>query len=154
MEKKEICKELSSLVQLDIDAVHAYELAITNIEPLNVREQLTQFKNDHHRHIGELSTAIRQYGEQPPSYSPDFKGFLIQGFTAIRSATGTEGALKAMKTNEELTNRTYLKALGRGFPPDVRAIVERNYADEQRHLRSIEQWIATRVWEQQPGAAP
>jgi hypothetical protein len=61
---------------------------------------------------------------------------------------GTEGALKAMKGNEELTNRTYSNALGKGFPVDVLAVLQKNYADEQRHLAAINQWIGIRVWEQ------
>lgn len=147
MENKELCKELCDLIQLDIDAVVAYETAIREVDVIGIREQLEAFKQDHERHISQLSAVVHQFGEKAPERKPDFKGFLIQGFTAIRSATGIEGTLKAMKSNEELTNRTYQKALSLDLPHDVMSIVQRNYADEQRHLRAIEGWLHARPWE-------
>jgi len=148
MDPKDVLKELSSLAQLDIDAIHAYDQAIQSIDHLSVREQLTQFKADHERHVRDLSVVIQRLGGQPPGLSPDFKGFVLQGFTALRSAMGTEGALKAMRANEELTNRTNSNALARGFPADVQAIIQKNLSDEQRHLTAINQLIGARVWEQ------
>ncbi|MGC4116457.1 MAG: DUF2383 domain-containing protein [Myxococcales bacterium] len=148
MDPKDILSELGKLAQLDIDAIHAYDQAIQNVDLLSVREQLTQFKADHERHVSDLSVTIQRFGGQPPTFKPDFKGFVLQGFTALRSAMGTEGAIKAMKGNEELTNRSYSNALGKGFPVDVQALVQKNYADEQRHLAAINQWISLRVWEQ------
>lgn len=77
----------------------------------------------------------------------NFKGFLIEGFTAIRSAMGTEGALKAMRSNERKTNQDYSDALSLDMPADVRAIVQRNYEDERRHLGYVEETLRARVWE-------
>ncbi len=147
MQNHELCRELCDLIQLDIDAVAAYETAIREVDTVGIREQLESFKQDHERHITQLSAVVHQLGEKAPERKPDFKGFLIQGFTAIRSATGTEGALKAMKSNEELTNRTYHKALSYDLPHDIKAIIQRNFSDEQRHLRSIEGWLHARSWE-------
>jgi demethoxyubiquinone hydroxylase (CLK1/Coq7/Cat5 family) len=75
------------------------------------------------------------------------KGYLIEGFTALRSMTGTEGALKAMRTNEKITNKNYDKALSQDLPADVAAIVRRNRDDERRHLEYIETALSNRVWE-------
>lgn len=152
METDTLVEQLSSLMQLAIDAVHAYGQAIKNIDVPSVREQLISFQGDHERHIRELSECIRGYGAQPPEYSRDFKGFLIQGFTAIRSGTGTAGALRAMKSNEEKTNQHYNEALSWDLPADVRALVQRNYEDERRHLRYVEQALQARVWEQAPAS--
>jgi uncharacterized protein (TIGR02284 family) len=139
---------LKSLMQLDIDAVHAYSQAIDKIDHARVREQLIAFRRDHERHIADLSDVIVRLGGDPPERARDFKGFLIEGFTALRSMTGTEGALKAMKGNEETTNKHYRDALELDFSPDVRAIVQRNYGDEKRHLAYVEDALADRVWEQ------
>ncbi len=44
-----------------------------------------------------------------------------------------------MKSNEESSTKTYRKASGEeGLPSHVRTILERNFADEQRHLAWIE----------------
>lgn len=152
MELKETVKKLNSLVQLDIDAIHAYDQAISKIDVSSLREDLIKFKADHQRHVRELSGLVRKNGGEPPEYSADFKGFLIQGFTALRSITGTEGALKAMKTNETLTTHTYDSALSWDLPEEAKEVVRRNCEDEHRHLRHIEQCIESRVWERK-GAA-
>lgn len=133
---------LNDLIQLDIDAVHAYAQAIDNIEDAVVRGRLLEFQSDHERHIRELSQIVRDQGGTPIEHKRDFKGFLIEGMTAIRSATGTKGALKAMKTNEVLTNRKYEKALEEALPPRVRDLVMRNRDDERRHLQYIESCLS------------
>ena len=73
-----------------------------------------------------------------------FKGYVIEGMTALRSMLGTVQALKAMKSNEELTNRRYMEALHLDLPEDIRAVVEQNRDDERRHLdyivRAIDQF--------------
>jgi len=146
MPKNTVVNDLISLVQLDIDAIHAYEQAIERVTVDSVRTQLNVFKADHHRHVTDLSTEIRKLGGTPPTFSKDFKGYLIQGFTALRSVTGTEGALKAMETNEKLTNSTYEKAVTWNIPVEVRQIVQRNLEDERRHLSYIRQAIEKKVW--------
>src|SRR5690606_16217034 len=130
--------KLNSLIQLDIDAVNAYEQAIQRIDATQIAGQLDAFKGDHQRHIEELSRAVRDLGGEPPDGSPDLKGYLLEGFTALRSATGTEGALKAMRTNEKLTNKRYEAALSENLPANVASIVRRNREDERRHLQYIE----------------
>lgn len=147
MENKALIKNLSNLAQLDIDAIRAYSQALDNIKHTTIHNQISSFKADHERHVTELNAAIRQLGGEPPSFSPDLKGFFIEGFTAIRSMTGTAGALKAMRTNETLTNHVYAKARGEDLPEHIRTLIERNYADEQRHLAYIEQAIENKVWE-------
>jgi uncharacterized protein (TIGR02284 family) len=136
---------LNDLIQLDIDAVHAYGQAIDNVEDSVVRGRLLEFQNDHERHIRELSEAVHEQGGTAIEHKRDFKGFLIEGMTAIRSATGTKGALKAMKTNEVLTNRKYDKALDEDLPPRVRDLVLRNRDDERRHLQYIESCLNSRI---------
>ncbi len=138
---KEIAKKLINLAQLDIDAVEAYEQALKNIDVSNIHRKISEFRDDHIQHIEDLSEIITALGETPPKRTKDIKGFLIAGFTAIRSATGTMGALKAMRGNEELTNRKYHEALEWELPTKIKHVVEKNYEDEKRHLRYIENKI-------------
>lgn len=147
MDNSTLAKKLYDLAQLDIDAARAYDQALENIDHPTVHSQISSFRADHLRHINDLSAVIRRLGEEPPSFSPDLKGFFIEGFTAIRSMTGTAGALKAMRGNELLTNRVYDKARAADLPADVKQLIERNFADEQRHLAYIEEAIENKVWE-------
>lgn len=147
MDHNETTKNLNSLIQLDIDAIHGYEQAMKNINEMHIRDQLAEFRNDHHRHFRELSAVVQGSGGTPPEYSPDFKGFFIQGFTALRSLTGTEGSLKAMETNEKLTNKTYEEASSWDLPLDVISLIRSNLDDEKLHLRYIQTALSDRIWE-------
>ena len=107
MNKKNLIEAILNLVQLDIDAVHAYDQALKEIDDPIIKDRLLKFQEEHRNHIGGLSKHIEELGGQPPAYSKDFKGYVIEAFAAIRSFTGLTGALKAMKTTEEITNRYY-----------------------------------------------
>ena len=65
------------------------------------------FRRDHKRHYDDLSGEIRRLGGTPPEFSRDAKGVAIEGYTAIRSGMSQIGALRAMKTNEGMTNAQY-----------------------------------------------
>lgn len=146
MEQKEIVKKLKSLCQLDIDAMHAYKQAKDHIEQVDINNNIIQFQADHGRHVQDLSEVIRSYGEQPPEFSKDFKGFLLEAFAAMRSATGTEGALKALRGGEKMTNKQYGEAVKWDWPPNIMSLIQQNYNDEQRHLSYIEQCLSDRAW--------
>lgn len=141
MEKRDIIKTLESLAQLDMDAWHAYGQAIEKSEDIGVRHKLEKFRADHERHISELSEAIRKLGVEPPNFSRDFKGFLIEGWTVLRSVTGVQGVLAAMQTNEKLTNRKYAEAVKLDLPSDLKTLVAANYQDEKEHLAYIQKQI-------------
>jgi rubrerythrin len=146
----EVAHKLTELIHLDIDAVHAYGEAIKRIDDhhVDIRTQLIAFQDDHERHIRELSDLLRESGRPVPERKRDLKGYVIEGMTALRSALGTEQALKAMRQNEVLTNRRYedaLRAVG-GHPAAV-TIVARNREDERIHLDYIERAIRGRLWE-------
>lgn len=147
MDTKAVISLMRDLVHLDVDAIHAYDQAIKNIDVASVRAELTRYKGDHERHVTDLSAAIVELGGDAPPIRRDVKGFFIEGMTALRAAMGTEQSLKAMLTNEKLTNREYDKAAKMALPPQIDALVQRNQADERRHLEFIEDAIARRVWE-------
>lgn len=146
MQQNEMIKKLSSLVHLDIDATHAYDQAIENIDTPVIKQTLLGFKQDHVRHIENIGRIISQLGGSVPE-KRDFKGYMIEGFTALRSKMGTEQALRAMKTNEKLTNSTYGEALTWPVSEEVRSVIRANAEDERRHLAYIEQVLRERSWE-------
>jgi uncharacterized protein (TIGR02284 family) len=143
MNRDDILDNLEKLIQLDVDAAHAYDQAIKNVKEQVIKDKLIQFQSDHRKHVDLLSAKVLELGGTPPELSSDFKGFMISGFTALRSLTGTKGALEAMETNERLTTSRYEEASKLEYPVDVLAIVRSNYADEQRHLSYIREAIST-----------
>jgi hypothetical protein len=67
-------KNLSSLVQLDIDAKNAYAQAIKNIDVAAIRDQMVKYQDDHKRHISELSPEMstgRNAAETFPGFQKD-----------------------------------------------------------------------------------
>jgi rubrerythrin len=135
--EKDLIKAMSNLVQLDIDAVHAYDQAIKEIDDPIIKERLLTFQEDHRNHIRTLSEQIKILGGRPPVESQDFKGYVIEAFAAIRSFTGLKGALKSVKTAEEITNRYYAEVVSWKAPPEVKENLRTYFSDEKIHLEYI-----------------
>lgn len=145
-----IAEQLGDVLKIDIDAVEAYNEAIEKVEAQELRSRLSAFRDDHQRHISELQSAIQDMGHEPPEIKPDLKGKLIEGMTALRSSMGDEQALKAMRQNETITNRTYEKALqDHTYPGAVQRILQAGLEDERRHLQWIEQQLSVTVGAQE-----
>jgi uncharacterized protein (TIGR02284 family) len=145
MTRDEILSQLEKLIQLDVDATHAYDQAIKNVDDQAIKDKLILFQGDHRRHIDLLSAKVLELGGTPPELTSDFKGFFISGFTALRSLTGTKGALEAMETNEKLTTSKYQDATQLVWPTDITSIIQSNLADEQRHLSFVREAISAIV---------
>lgn len=141
MERNDIIDRLQSLARLDIDAANAYAQAIKEIDIPIIRAELEKFKDDHDRHFYALSEEISSMGGNVPKKSPDIKGFFISGFTFIRSQMGNVSALKAMETNEKLTNKSYSEAVAMDFPEKILSLLELNYEDEKQHLQYVQTQI-------------
>ena len=135
---EKIVKHLNALIELDFDAIQAYEAAIARLTDATAKTQLQAFMADHSRHVVDLAPLVSELGGQPATKG-DFKQVLTKGRVVIAGLVGDHAVLEAMKSNEETTTRTYKKASSEpGLPGRVRAVLERNFADEQRHLAWIE----------------
>lgn len=142
-EVKQMARRLKGLMQVDVDAVEAYNEAIERVDSQELRSRLSSFRDDHQRHISDLQSAIRDMGAEPPDTDPDFKGKLIEGMTALRSSMGDEQALKAMRQNEQITNNAYEDALqDHTWPGATQRVIQKGYEDERRHLEWIEQQLS------------
>ena len=143
METKDIIEKLGDLCRLDHDAVRAYDRAIAKIDVAAIRSQLERWKGDHERHMVAINDVIERLGGLAVYPTQDVKGVLMESMTLLRAATGTKGALKAMRTNEHLTGRAYQRVLDCDLPAFVRAVVQNNRADEELHLLYLERAIET-----------
>jgi uncharacterized protein (TIGR02284 family) len=142
-----IIEELNELIRFDFDAVGAYASAIDDIKEMRVRDPLLQFREDHERHILELSGIVRRRGGRPVD-APGFRGLMRKTMTKVAGLGGTELTLKAMRSNEELLNKTYAHHLSLDFPDDIKEVIRRNLGDEQRHLAWVEHALVNRLWEE------
>ncbi len=149
-----IVAELTRLAQLDVDTIVAYDHAVAAIGEGPVARELSSFKLDHERHVIEISQALLGMGKNAPEVSPDLKGSILGTMTGLRARLGAEQALRAMRTNEQLTTASYARALATPFPEPILAVIRRGDADERRHLAWIEQALDRRLWEQGEAARP
>jgi competence protein ComEA len=137
MDNAGLVKALSNLVQLDIDTVHAYDQAVGQIDDPIIRDRLLEFQSIHQSRIGALAGEIESLGGQPPDRGKDVKGYVMEAFTAIRSFSGLKGALAAMKTTEEITNKYYGEAVSWEVPSDLKALLRTYFSEEKIHLEYI-----------------
>ncbi|HJT09064.1 MAG TPA: DUF2383 domain-containing protein [Stellaceae bacterium] len=124
---------LEDLIQLDHDAVHAYEAAIDRLHYAGFREALKGFCQDHLRHIEELGAQLSALGREPPKEG-DMKSVLAKGKVVVFGLVGDTAILQAMKTNEDDTNTAYERAAKHDeASEEVRDALSRGLADERRH---------------------
>jgi uncharacterized protein (TIGR02284 family) len=133
---------LNDLIQLDFDAIEAYEAALSRLDDTASKEQLRQFMGDHERHTRELGALVWELGGHP-AQKADIKSLLTKGKVVISNLAGDSGILQAMKTNEDDTNTAYERAAAReDVPPRIREVFQRNLVDERRHRTWIEARLA------------
>lgn len=145
-------EELNELIRFDHDAIGAYTAAIDAVHDPRIRDPLTKYRGDHQRHVTELSAVVRRLGGKPVEM-PGMKGMVRKTMTKIAGMVGEEPVLKAMKSNEEVLNQAYNHHAMMDFPADVLDLIKRNYEDEKRHLKWVEEALRDRLWEQ-PAAHP
>lgn len=137
-----IIRKLNDLIELDHDAIAAYEAAIERLEHPGYKAQLREYCDDHERHTRNLAERVVQLGGEPAS-GPDMMKILTKGKVVIADIIGNDRAiLMAMRANEEVTNKRYELALDvDGMDAQTRSIVEANLADERRHRA----WISAQL---------
>src|SRR5215210_6394647 len=57
--------DLTDLLQLELDALPSYAVAISGLRRQDQREMLQRFRADHEQHVRDLSVGIRRYGGIP-----------------------------------------------------------------------------------------
>jgi uncharacterized protein (TIGR02284 family) len=136
--ESEVIHLLKNLIRLDYDAIDAYQAAVDRLDDSMNREQFSTFMADHKRHTENVGMLLKDLGEVPPEKG-DLKSYLTQGKVIIGGLMGDNAIIKAMKTNEEDTNKAYSMALERtDLSPEMRSTLEQNLADERAHKAWIE----------------
>lgn len=135
-------RKLNRLLELDYDAIAAYEAAIDGLGDRKNRNALKVYCEDHRRHTQLLSELVIALGGQPATGS-DWMRLLTVGKVQLAKLFGSDKAiLLAMRVNEEVTNRRYELAIALGgIDATTLKVLEQNLQDERRH-RS---WISRRL---------
>ncbi|HJU64305.1 MAG TPA: ferritin-like domain-containing protein [Gemmatimonadaceae bacterium] len=130
---------LNDLLQLDVDAVQAYALAIRQLDSSVRKQTLRRYQADHKRHISALKQLIRSHGGVPVALSHIPTGPFKLAMQATGSVGGDRAVLRAFKTNERQVRDKYRRVANqRGLPAGVVRVLKRGAADEERHYRWAE----------------
>jgi rubrerythrin len=128
---------LYDLVQLDYDAIAAYDAAIERLDQAEYKRPLTEFRADHARHTQNLAPFLQQMGSVVPNRG-NAKALLTTGKVILGNLFGDRAILEAMRTNEDDTNTAYGRAVVHPeATPEIRAVLEQNLSDERRHCSWI-----------------
>jgi len=142
--QKSFTQAIKELVELDYDALGAYESAINNLENSEYKKKFEEFKLDHQRHITELSAFLSRCNETAPSGPDNMKKVLVKGKVELASLFGDQNILSAMLSNEEDTNTAYERInarIGESADKEIAKIIAAGLADERKHR----DWIQSNI---------
>jgi rubrerythrin len=142
--QKSFTQAIKELVELDYDALGAYESAINNLENPEYKKKFEEFKLDHQRHITELSAFLSRCNETAPSGPDNMKKVLVKGKVELASLFGDQNILSAMLSNEEDTNTAYERInarIGESADKEIAKIIADGLADVRKH----KDWIQSNI---------
>lgn len=133
---------IKDLIELDYDAVEAYDAAINRLKNQEYKEKLNIFKADHEWHIQEFTTVLKKRNIQPPSGPSIGKQWLAKGKVVLADLIGDNVILRAMISNEIDTNAAYERmSLREDMWPETKDLIKRGLEDEKRHKKWLENTI-------------
>jgi hypothetical protein len=138
MDNNALVRGLVFLLKEDFNAVQVYEEAMQNIsiKDGDVRDALVRFRDDHNRHITDLSKAIRALGAEPPQLTRDFIGRSIRDMDDLSGGGDTltvlRGLYSVLRMNADYTSVIAGKNFS-SFSQEVQMLLQNNLKDEQRH---------------------
>jgi hypothetical protein len=136
---EEVVAGLNDLLQLDHDALGAYEIAIEQLENREHALQIEGFRKDHQRHVQVLNDLILSMGGTPRN-EPHATAPLKQGLQKVAGVGGDRGILLAWRANElqVMSRYDHYARKAAAWPADAKRVVDENALDEERHY----QWVA------------
>lgn len=134
----EVLDGLNDLLQLDHDAIGAYEIAMEKLEDRDAAAMIAGFRRDHERHVRNLNEAILRLGGTPND-EPHATAPLKMALQSLGGVGGDKGLLMAWRTNELQVRTKYdsYASLANRWPADIKRLIDENALDEERHY----QWV-------------
>jgi len=142
--QKSFIEAIKELIELEYDAIGAYNSALNNLENPEYKKRFDEFKSDHEHHISELSDFLSRYNESAPKGPDNLKKLLLKGKVEIASIFGDQNILRAMLSNEEDTNTAYERINGRvneSTDSTIAEVISKGLNDEKKH----KEWLQNNV---------
>ena len=124
---------LNDLLQLEYDALPSYSLAIAALQSSERRQTLQAFREDHCRHVRELTALIRQRGGFPLAL-PHLPTGMLKLMVQLAGIPGGDRAiLLAFRANDWQSRTKYAHQASGDYEAEVAAILRQAAEDEARH---------------------
>lgn len=139
----EVLDGLNDLLQLDHDAIGAYEIAMEKLEDRDAASQIAGYLRDHERHVRDLNELIQSLGGVPKN-EPHATGPFKEALQSIGALAGDKGILMAWRTNELQVRTKYdaYASAANAWPHEAKLVVDRNALDEERHYQWVTEALA------------
>jgi ElaB/YqjD/DUF883 family membrane-anchored ribosome-binding protein len=136
---QEVLDGLNDLLQLDHDAIAAYDVAISKLEDRDHAAMIAGYRRDHERHVRELNELVARLGGTPANH-PHVTGPFKTALQSLGGLAGDKGVLLAFRTNELQVRTRYDLYASRAmlWPPEVKRVIDGAALDEERHYA----WVA------------
>jgi len=134
-------KTLQNLINYEIDSSFLLNQCFDNLKSKNIKENIAKMKEECEENIKTLSSLIQKYGGEVPSYEKDFKGFLMEGYAAMRGSLTDQGALKALHTNQKFILKAFESALDSRLPEDAKGKINEIVERKKENIKRIEKQI-------------
>lgn len=134
----EILEGLNDLLQLDHDAVGAYQIAMEKLHDRDQADQIAGFRRDHERHIRELNELIAELDGTPKNH-PHATGPFKLALQSLGGLAGDKGVLLAFRANELAVRTKYDSYASRAnhWPTNIKRVIDACALDEERHFRWV-----------------
>ena len=143
--QKSFTEAVKKLVELDYDAIEAYDVVIDNIENPVYKKNFKKFKADHKRHITELGAFLSRCNEVCPSGPDNTKSLLAIGRVELASLFGDRNIMNALLANEEDANDAYERMNARisdSSDAQIAQIIAQGLEDARKH----KDWLKTNIY--------
>lgn len=136
----DFAEAIKELIELDFDAVEAYEAAIHRLDNQDYKDKLADFKKDHQRHTQELTQLLEKRNiSDIPTGPSAVKQWLTKGKVVLANIVGDAAVLAAMSSNEVDTNTAYERMNTReDVWEEAKSTLKRGLEDEKRHKTWLE----------------
>lgn len=139
MDSHELIDRLSAFINIDYGAIKQYDLIIFNIDDQDTLQKMELFRQDHEYHVRDYTDMLERIMGRAQEPMDREKDLFFEEKAVVQSGTGLRAALEALESMEKAVNAVYSGGMSEEFPDDIRDILERNCADERRHLEYIQQ---------------